>query len=87
MLRWLQLHAALRRCAKLERRLAVLVGNEEVAENNDIHTNKNINILEIALHHLHGGHGIACRNKHVNEIDIRACGTTDATDTTLPIGL
>ena len=87
MLKWLQFHAALRWCAELERRLAVLVGDEEVAENNDIHANKNINVLEIALHHLHGGHGIACRNKHVNEIDIRTRGTTDATDATLSIRL
>ena len=32
MLKWLQLHVSLRRCAELERRLAVGIGNDGISQ-------------------------------------------------------
>ena len=67
----LQFYAAFAGSTELERCLSILVGDEEVTENDDIHANKHIDVFEIALHNLNAGHKVARGNKHVDKINIR----------------
>lgn len=64
----LKFHAALAWRAELEGGLAVGVGDEEVAKYDDIHANKNIDVLKVVFHDFNIGYKIASRSKHVNKI-------------------
>ena len=83
----LQFYTAFAGRAELERCLSVLVGDKEVAKDDDIHANEHVDVFEIALHNLNAGHKVARGNKHVDKIDIRTCGTAYTRDSTLLVGL
>ena len=71
---------------KREDTLVIGVGKAEIAKADDVHTNNDIIVFEIAFHYFAIGYNITRRYQYMYQVRVRIACSTDARNPTLLIG-